>query len=204
MDRLAKAKEYVKERRKKLTAEDNKFVYDEAMMRSKMGARWGNIQDKMEERYKEIDRYYEDEFRKNQEVLKKTEDEIYKENRERIQQRWWERAQAAGPNIPNPRYGDFRRKNGELEMWTHNPIRLSNGSYKRGMWRKVQLEAPKEGKAYGRVITNADPQFRLDPRNDPTLQTSTRSNGNRNRNRYRGPRGQTYRKRKNTRKNNNI
>ena len=197
VDRLTKARDYVKERRRKITEDPYKQVYDYAMMRERMGARWYNIMQTMEEQYADIEKFYADEFRKNQEVLKKIEDEIYDENRERIQKRWWERAQAAGPDIQNPRYGDFRRKNGILEMWTHNPIELSNGTVKRGMWIKVAVEEPKAGKTYGKVITNVSSQFRLDPRNDPTLQRArSYRNRNRNRNQTRNTRGkrQTYRK----------
>ncbi len=215
VDRLEKARAYVKERRKILTADAYKQVYDYAMLRERMGARWYNIMKTMEDQYEDIERFYSDDFRKNQEVLKQIEDEIYEENRERITKKWFDRAQAAGPDVQNPRFGDFRRKDGILEMWTHNPITLSDGTVKRGMWIKVKVEDPKPGKAYGRVITDVHRNFQLDPRNDPTLQTTTTSSrtrnnrnrrnynrsryGNRNRNRYgnrnRG-RGQTYRQRK--------
>ncbi len=207
VDRLEKARAYVKERRKILTDDAYKQVYDYAMLRERMGARWYDIMKTMEEQYEDIERFYADDFRKNQEVLKQIENEIYEENRERITKKWFDRAQAAGPDVQNPRYGDFRRKDGILEMWTHNPIRLADGTVKRGMWIKVKVEAPKAGKTYGRVITNIHRNFELDPRNDPTIGTTSTRNrrnnrrnnrsryGNRNRNRNRG-RGQTYRKRK--------
>lgn len=205
VDRLTKAREYVKERRKKILEDPYKQVFDYAIMREKMGARWYNIMQTMEEQYEDIERFYSDDFRKNQEVLKKIEDEIYAENRERITKQWYDRAQAAPADVQNPRYGDFRRRNGELEMWSHNPIRLSNGSIKRGMWIKVKVEAPKAGKDYGRVITNVHRDFQLDPRNDPTLQSTTTTTSsttryNRNRNRTynrRYNRNRTYNRRYN-------
>ncbi len=200
VDRLQKARNYVKERRRLLTADAHKQVYDYAVLREKMGARWYDIMQTMEDQYEDIERFYADDFRKDQEVLKQIEDEIYAENRERITKKWWERAQAAGPDVENPRFGDFRRRDGILEMWTHNPITLSDGTVKRGMWIKVKVADPQPGKNYGRVITDVHRNFVLDPRNDPTLQstTTTRSNRNgRNRTNYRNKRNRnrTYNRR---------